>query len=69
MSVRTDGLDPKQAAMIRAQEALQDKAFATQMAMLDLQRKTHEQQQQVMTLSNLEKAKDDAMKSVINNIK
>ena len=69
MSVSTDGLDPKQAAMIRAQEALQDKAFATQMAMLDLQRKTHEQQQQVMTLSNLEKAKDDAMKSVINNIK
>ena len=69
MSVSTDGLDPKQEAMIRAQEALQDKAFATQMAMLDLQRKTHEQQQQVMTLSNLEKAKDDAMKAVINNIK
>lgn len=69
MSVRTDGLDPKQAAMIRAQEALQDKSFATQMAMLGLQRKTHEQQQLAMTLSNLEKAKDDAMKSVINNIK
>ena len=69
MAIDTTGLDPKQASMIRAQEELQDKAFASQMAMLELQRKTQEQQQQVMTLSNLEKAKDDAMKSVINNIK
>lgn len=67
--INTSGLDPKQKAMIEAQEALADKNFATQMALLGLQQKIHEQQQESMTLSNIEKSKDEAMKAVIQNVK
>ena len=69
MPIDTSGLDDKQAAMIRAQEELADKNFATQMALLGLQQKIHEQEQEAMTLSNIEKGKDEAMKAVIQNIK
>ena len=69
MAINTSGMDEKQAAMIRAQEELADKNFATQMAMMGLQQKIHEQQQEAMTLSNIEKGKDEAMKAVIQNIK
>ena len=67
--INTSGLDPKQKAMIDAQEQLADKNFATQMALLGLQQKIHEQQQESMTLSNIEKSKDEAMKAVIQNVK
>ena len=69
MPIDTSGMDSKQAAMVRAQEELADKNFATQMAMLSLQQKIHEQEQEAMTLSNIEKGKDEAMKAVIQNIK
>jgi hypothetical protein len=69
MAINTSGMDDKQAAMIRAQEELADKNFATQMALLGLQQKIHEQEQEAMTLSNIEKGKDEAMKAVIQNIK
>ena len=69
MPIDTSGLDPKQANMIKAQEELADKNFATQMALLGLQQKIHEQEQEAMTLSNIEKGKDEAMKAVIQNIK
>jgi hypothetical protein len=69
MPIDTSGMDPKQASMVRAQEELADKNFATQMALLGLQQKIHEQQQEAMTLSNIEKAKDEAMKAVIQNVK
>ncbi|HWS86716.1 MAG TPA: hypothetical protein VN282_07115 [Pyrinomonadaceae bacterium] len=69
MPIDTSGMDPKQASMVRAQEELADKNFATQMALLGLQQKIHEQQQEAMTLSNIEKSKDEAMKAVIQNIK
>ena len=39
------------------------------MALLGLQQKIHEQQQESMTLSNIEKSKDEAMKAVIQNVK
>jgi hypothetical protein len=67
--INTSGLDDKQKAMIEAQEQLADKNFATQMALLGLQQKIHEQEQESMTLSNIEKGKDEAMKAVIQNIK
>lgn len=69
MAIDTSGMDSKQAAMVRAQEELADKNFATQMALLGLQQKIHAQQQEAMTLSNIEKAKDEAMKAVIQNVK
>ena len=69
MPIDTSGMDSKQAAMVRAQEELADKNFATQMALLGLQQKIHEQEQEAMTLSNIEKGKDEAMKAVIQNIK
>ena len=69
MAINTSGMDEKQAAMIRAQEELADKNFATQMAMMGLQQKIHEQEQEAMTLSNIEKGKDEAMKAVIQNLK
>lgn len=69
MAIDTTGMDAKQAAALRAQEALADKNFATQLAMNALQQKIHAQQQESMTASNIEKAKDDAMKAIIGNVK
>lgn len=69
MAIDTTGMDDKQAKMIHAQEELADKNFATQMGLLGLQQKIHEQEQEAMTLSNIEKGKDEAMKAVVQNIK
>ena len=67
--VDTTGLPKEKADEIHAQEALADENFKMQMAMMALQNKIHEQEQEAMTLSNIEKSKDEAMKAVIQNIK
>lgn len=46
-----------------------DKDFARQMALQALQQKIHAQQQEAMALSAIEKAKDDALKAIIQNMK
>lgn len=68
-SIDTSGMDPKQAAAIRAQEQLADQNFAAQIATNALQQKIHADQQRTMAESAIEKSKDDAMKSIIGNIK
>lgn len=68
-SIDTSGMDPEQAAAIRAQEQLADQNFAAQMAMNALQQKIHADQQRAMGESNIEKSKDDAMKAIIGNVK
>jgi hypothetical protein len=62
-------IDGDQQALIDQQKELADKNFAMQMALMDLQQHIHEQQEKAMTLSNIEKGKDEAMKAVIQNIK
>jgi hypothetical protein len=63
------GLDSNQQALLDAQKKQADQNFAMQMALIDLQQKIHEQEQEAMTASNIEKGKDEAMKAVIQNIK
>jgi hypothetical protein len=65
----TPGLTEEARANIKAQQEMSRQNNAMQIAMIGLQQKIHEQEQEAMTLSNIEKGKDEAMKAVIQNIK
>jgi hypothetical protein len=69
MAQGSTSIRPDQQAMIDEQKRQADENFAMQMALMSLQQKIHEQEQESMTLSNIEKGKDEAMKAVIQNIK
>lgn len=46
-----------------------DADFQRQLQLNALQQKIHAQQQEAMAMSAIEKAKDDAMKAIIQNLK
>lgn len=59
----------RQEAMMARQEKLQEQNFINQMKQQELQQKSHQDQQLIMGLSNIDKGNDDAMKTVAGNLK
>lgn len=46
-----------------------DRDYERQLQLMEVQRKMHAQQQEVMTRSAMDKSKDDALKAIIQNMK
>lgn len=62
-------LSPQQQAMFTAQDAMANQSMQNSLANLAMQKKMQEQAEAISTASNLQKARHDMAKSVIDNFR